>query len=76
MDQIDVMNRVIAKYPEVFRMAKTVEEIRQAFAAKRIASLYGVEGGQAIESSFSLLRLLYQLGVRYMTLTHNCNNPW
>ncbi len=75
MEQIDLMNRLIAKYPNEFQMAKTAEEVRQAFAAKRIASLFGVEGGQAIESSFSILRLFYQMGVRYMTLTHNCNNP-
>ena len=70
------MNRIIEKYPDVFQMARTAADVRQAFAAKRIASLYGVEGGQAIESSFSILRILYQLGVRYMTLTHNCNTPW
>ncbi|CAF3194626.1 unnamed protein product [Rotaria sp. Silwood2] len=76
LEQIDLMNRIIAKYPDEFQMATTAEEVRQAFAAKRIASLFGIEGGQAIESSFSILRLFYQMGVRYMTLTHNCNIPW
>ncbi|CAF3297634.1 unnamed protein product [Rotaria sp. Silwood2] len=76
LEQIDLMNRIIAKYSDVFQMATTAKEVRQAFAAKRIASLFGIEGGQAIESSFSILRLFYQMGVRYMTLTHNCNIPW
>jgi membrane dipeptidase len=76
MEQIDVMNRLIAKHPDVFRMARTAAEVRQAFQDKRIASLFGVESGQAIESTFSILRLFYQMGVRYMTLTHNCNTPW
>ncbi|CAF4937686.1 unnamed protein product, partial [Rotaria sp. Silwood1] len=76
LEQIDLMNRIIAKYSDVFQLAKTAEEVRQTFNAKRIASLFGIEGGQAIESSFSILRLFYQMGVRYMTLTHNCNTPW
>lgn len=51
-------------------------DIENAIANKKIASLIAIEGGHSIQSSAAILRILYELGARYMTLTHNCNTPW
>jgi membrane dipeptidase len=76
LEQIDIARRVIAKYPEALRFVTSAAGIRSAFAAGRIGSLLGMEGGHAIENSLGALRAYYQLGARYMTLTHNVTLDW
>ena len=76
LEQIDLVHRMIARYPARFQLALTAGDVDQAFQAGRIASLLGAEGGHAIAGSLGVLRMLFALGVRYLTLTHNSNVGW
>ncbi|KAM6980489.1 dipeptidase 1 [Aplochiton taeniatus] len=76
LEQIDVVHRMCQKYPEAFMFATSAEDILNAFRQNKTASLIGVEGGHSLDSSMGTLRTMYQLGVRYVTLTHSCNTPW
>jgi membrane dipeptidase len=76
LEQIDLTRRLIAGYPEALGLALTADDVERIFASGRVASLLGAEGGHAIAGSLGVLRMLYALGVRYMTLTHNANVGW
>ena len=76
LEQIDIVHRMMARYPEDFELALTADDVQRIFAAGKIASLIGMEGGHSIDSSLGALRMFARLGVRYMTLTHSKNVPW
>lgn len=76
VEQIDVTKRLIARYPERLALALTADDVQRAMDGGRIASLLGMEGGHSIASSLAVLRQMYALGARYMTLTHSKNTPW
>ena len=76
LEQIDIARRVIARYPDRLQAAFSAADVERARRAGRIASLLGIEGGHAIEGSLGALRTYYDLGVRYMTLTHNVTLDW
>jgi len=76
LEQIDLIKQMVQKYPKDLFLAKSSKDIKKAMKKGYIASLIAVESGHAISSSMALLRTLYDVGTRYMTLTHNCNTPW
>jgi membrane dipeptidase len=77
LELIDSVRRdIVGAHPDDFLLATSAEEIEQAHRQAKIAALMGVEGGHAIEDSLRVLRTFYDLGARYMTLTHANTNNW
>jgi membrane dipeptidase len=77
LEMIDtVKHDIIARYPNDFAFATSADDIERIHKQGKIAALMGIEGGHAIENSLRLLRDYYELGIRYMTLTHSNTNDW
>lgn len=76
LDQIDLVHRMVERYPDDLALATSADEVEAAVRAGKIASLIGIEGGVAIEDDLALLRDFARLGARYMTLTHNKTLAW
>jgi membrane dipeptidase len=76
LEQIDIVHRMVRRYPQHLEMASSAADIRRIRKSGRIASLIGVEGGHQIGNSPAALRQFHALGTRYMTLTHSKNNDW
>lgn len=76
LEQIDIVRQMVARYPHDLEMAYSASDVRRIHRSGRIASLIGIEGGHQIDDSLAVLRQMYVLGARYMTLTHTLNNDW
>ncbi len=76
MEQIDLTDRLIAANPGTMEKASSAADVRRIMATGKVAGMYGIEGGNGIANSLGVLRSMYDLGVRYMTLTHSRTIDW
>jgi len=76
LEEIDLIRDIVARYPQTFELAATAADVRRIHKAGRIASMIGVEGGNQIDNSFSVLRAYRALGAGYLTLTHSRTIEW
>ena len=76
IEEIDLIHDIVARYPQTFELATTAADVRRIHKAGRIASMIGVEGGNQIDNSFSVLRAYRAMGAGYLTLTHSRTIEW
>jgi membrane dipeptidase len=76
LEELDIARQIIAAYPEHLELGLSPSDVGRVFAAGKIASMLGMEGGHAIENSLGALRAFFDLGARYMTLTHSASIDW
>jgi membrane dipeptidase len=66
--------RWIAAHPQDYVLAGSVADIRAAKAAGKLAVMFDIEGGVAVEAHLGLVEVFYRLGVRWMLIAYNSNN--
>lgn len=64
----------IAGHADEYVLAETVADIEAAKSDGKLAVVFDIEGGRAVEPHPGLVEAFYRLGVRWMLLAYNKNN--
>ena len=76
IDFIDALRQTCERNGDQIEIARTAADIRRLKAEDKLAAIVSVEGGHSIDDDLGVLRAYFDLGARYMTLTHNNTNNW
>ena len=74
MQLIDCIDREVEKNQNDISLVLNSKQIKEVTDAGKIAAILSIEGGEALEGDLGVLRMLYRLGVRLLTLTWNQRN--
>jgi len=71
---IDRFYKELHDHEDKMMLFTKVSDVREAEKQGKIAAMLSIEGGEAVEADLGILRMLYRLGLRAMTLTWNERN--
>ena len=72
--KFNAINKMVEKYPNKIVLVKNPEEVYEAKRDKKLFAAIGIENGYVIGEDIELLKYYYDLGARYMTLSHIGHN--
>lgn len=72
--KFNAINKMVEKYPNKIVLVKSPEEVYEAKRDKKLFAAIGIENGYVIGEDIELLKYFYDLGARYMTLSHIGHN--
>ena len=74
LEMIDVYNRAMAENADIIGPVLNYEDIEKNRAAGKLSGMLTIEEGAVLKGNPYVVRSLYQLGVRMLTLTWNFEN--
>lgn len=74
--EMDSVYAWVNRNPSKMMLVYNPADFAKAINEKKLATMFGVEGGHMIENDLSKLDALYKRGMRYMTITWNNSTPW